>query len=200
MTSDEKERRGERLPPGQTPIKRLLRWGIDHPGITRSNPKIDLKTYTLTVDGEVENPLKLTWNEVLELPKVESVSDFHCVEGWSVLNCNWEGIRFRDILNLASPEETAKFVTFECADGYTTSLSLPELSGDDVLLAYGLDGKPLEEGYGFPLRLVVPNKYGYKSALWVTRIKFAATKEAGFWEKRGYSDTADVWKSDRFSR
>jgi DMSO/TMAO reductase YedYZ molybdopterin-dependent catalytic subunit len=200
MTPDEKERRGERLPPGQTPIKRLLRWGIDHPGITRSNPKIDLKTYTLTVDGEVENPLKLNWNEVLELPKVESVSDFHCVEGWSVLNSKWEGIRFRDILKLASPKVTAKFVTFECADGYTTSLSLPELSSDDVLLAYGLDGKPLEEGYGFPVRLVVPNKYGYKSALWVTRIKFTATKEAGFWEKRGYSDTADVWKSDRFSR
>jgi DMSO/TMAO reductase YedYZ molybdopterin-dependent catalytic subunit len=200
MTPDEEERRDERLPPGQTPIKRLLRWGIDHPGITRSNPKIDLKTYTLTVDGEVENPLKLNWNKVLELPKVESVSDFHCVEGWSVLNCKWEGIRFRDILKLASPKETAKFVTFECADGYTTSLPLQELSSDDVLLAYGLDGKPLEEGYGFPVRLVVPNKYGYKSALWVTRIKFTATKEAGFWEKRGYSDTADVWKSDRFSR
>jgi DMSO/TMAO reductase YedYZ molybdopterin-dependent catalytic subunit len=200
MTSDEKERHSERLPPGQTPIKRLLRWGIDHPGITRSNPKIDLKTYTLTIDGEVENPLKLNWSEVLKLPKVESVSDFHCVEGWSVLNCKWEGIRFRDILKLARPKETANFVTFECADGYTTSLSLSELSGDEVLLAYGLDGKPLEEGYGFPVRLVVPNKYGYKSALWVTRIKFTATKEAGFWEKRGYSDTADVWKSDRFSR
>jgi DMSO/TMAO reductase YedYZ molybdopterin-dependent catalytic subunit len=200
MSSDEKERHGERLPPGQTPIKRLLRWGIDHPGITRSNPKIDLKTYTLTIEGEVENPLKLSWNEVLELPKAESVSDFHCVEGWSVLDCKWEGIRFRDILKLARPKGNAKFVTFECADGYTTSLSLPELSGDDVLLAYGLDRKALEEGYGFPLRLVVPNKYGYKSALWVTRIRFTATKEAGFWEKRGYSDTADVWKNDRFSR
>jgi DMSO/TMAO reductase YedYZ molybdopterin-dependent catalytic subunit len=200
MTSDEKERHSERLPPGQTPIKRLLRWGIDHPGITRSNPKIGLKTYTLTIEGEVENPLKLNWNKVLKLPKIESVSDFHCVEGWSVLNCKWEGIRFRDILKLARPKETAKFVTFECADGYTTSLSLPELSGDDVLLAYGFDGKPLEEGFGFPLRLVVPNKYGYKSALWVTRIKFTTTKEAGFWEKRGYSDTADVWKNDRFSR
>jgi DMSO/TMAO reductase YedYZ molybdopterin-dependent catalytic subunit len=200
MTSDEMERHGERLPPGQAPIKRLLRWGIDHPGITRSNPKIDLKTYTLTIDGEVEKPLKLNWNEVLELPKVESVSDFHCVEGWSVLDCKWEGIRFRDIQKLARPKENAKFVTFQCADGYTTSLSLLELSGDDVVLAYGLDGKPLEEGYGFPLRLVVPNKYGYKSALWVTRIKFSVTKEVGFWEKRGYSDMADVWKSDRFSR
>jgi DMSO/TMAO reductase YedYZ molybdopterin-dependent catalytic subunit len=200
MTSDNQQRRRDGLPPGQTPIKRLLRWGTDHPCITRSNPKIDLKTYLLAIDGEIEKPLKLSWSEIVKLPKVQSVSDFHCVEGWSVLNCKWEGIRFTDIVKLVEPKQTAKFVTFECADGYTTSLSLSELSGDDVLLAYGLEGKPLEEGFGFPLRLVVPNKYGYKSALWVTRIRFTATKEAGYWEKRGYSDTADVWKNDRFSK
>jgi DMSO/TMAO reductase YedYZ molybdopterin-dependent catalytic subunit len=194
MTAEDK-----RLPPDQTPIKRLLRWGVDHPGIARSNPKIELRTYVLTVDGEVEKPLKLNWDAFLKLPMAESVSDFHCVEDWSVLNCKWEGVRFRQIIELVKPRETAKFVTFECADGYTTSLSLEELSCDDVLLAYRLDGKPLEEGYGFPLRLVVPSKYGYKSALWITRIKFTAKKELGYWEKRGYSDTADVWKNDRFS-
>jgi DMSO/TMAO reductase YedYZ molybdopterin-dependent catalytic subunit len=188
------------LPPSQIPIKRLLRWGVDHPGITRSNPRIDLKTYTLTIDGEVEKPLKLSWSEIAQLPRVESMSDFHCVEGWTVLNCKWEGIRFRDMINLARPKQRARFVTFECADGYMTSVSLSELLGDDVLLAYGLDGKPLEEGYGYPLRLVVPNKYGYKSALWLTRIRFTVAKEAGFWEKRGYSDSADVWKNDRFSK
>ena len=190
----------ERLPPGQAPIRRLLRWGIDHPGIARENPKIDLETYTLTVDGEVQNPLKLSWKDVLKLPKVKSTSDFHCVEGWSVLNCEWEGIRFREFASLAKPKRVASFVTLECADGYTTSLSMQELSGDDVLLAYALDGKPLEEGFGFPLRLVVPDKYGYKSALWVTHIKFTSKKELGYWEKRGYSDTADIWKNDRFTR
>jgi len=200
MTSNKPIKKQERLPPGQTPIKRLLRWGVDHPGITRSNPKIDLKTYTLTIDGEVEKPLKLSWDDILKLARVESVSDFHCVEGWSVLNCKWEGIRFRQIGDLVKPKETAKFVTFECADGYITSLTLPELLGDDVLLAYKLDGKPLEEGIGFPLRLVIPSKYAYKSALWVTRIKFTVKKELGYWEKRGYSDTADVWKNDRFAR
>jgi DMSO/TMAO reductase YedYZ molybdopterin-dependent catalytic subunit len=199
MTSDER-RTAERLPPGQTPIKRLLRWGIDHPGITRSNPKIDLKTYALSIDGEVKKPLTLRWDDILKLSKVESVSDFHCVEGWSVVGCRWEGIRFREIVETVRPKENAKFVTFECADGYTTSLSLQELSGDDVLLAYKLDGKPLEEGIGFPLRLVVPNKYAYKSALWVTRIRFTVNKERGYWERRGYSDTADVWKNDRFSK
>jgi DMSO/TMAO reductase YedYZ molybdopterin-dependent catalytic subunit len=190
----------KKLPPGQTPIKRILRWGTDHPGITPSNPKIDTKTYTLTVDGEVANPVTLSWDDVLKLPKTVSVSDFHCVEGWSVLNCRWEGILFREIMSLAKPKETAQFATFECADGYTTSLTLAELAGDYVLLAYKLDGKVLEEGLGFPLRLVVPSKYAYKSALWVTRVRFTSKKDLGFWERRGYSDTADVWKNDRFSR
>jgi DMSO/TMAO reductase YedYZ molybdopterin-dependent catalytic subunit len=200
MTSKDPQKKEERLPPGQAPIKRLLRWGIDHPGIARETPKIDLETYTLTVDGEVQKPLKLSWNDVLKLPKVKSTSNFHCVEGWSVLNCEWEGIRFREVASLARPKDAASFVTFECADGYTTSLSLQELSGDDVLLAYALDGKPLEEGFGFPLRLAIPDKYGYKSALWITHIKFKSKKELGYWEKRGYSDTADIWKNDRFTR
>ncbi|MGB8780047.1 MAG: molybdopterin-dependent oxidoreductase [Candidatus Bathyarchaeia archaeon] len=200
MTSEKPKTKPEKLPPGQKPIKRLLRWGTDHPGIAPSNPKIDLKTYTLEVSGEVEKPVKLRWDEVLKLPKVQSASDFHCVEGWSVLNCKWEGVRFSNVIELIRPKETARFVTFECADGYTTSLSMTELSGEDVLLAYGLDDRPLEEGTGFPLRLVVPDKYGYKSALWVTKIRFTAKKELGYWEKLGYSDTADVWKNDRFAR
>ena len=194
MASKERE-----LPPGQTPIKNILRWGIDHSGITRSNPKIDLKTYTLTIDGTVETPQKLSWSDVLKLPVAESVSDFHCVEGWSVLDCKWQGIRFKEIVNLVKPRKSARSATFECADGYTTSLTLKELSADNVLLAYKLNDKPLEEGLGFPLRLIVPDKYAYKSALWVTRISFTSEKELGYWEKRGYSDTADVWKDDRFS-
>lgn len=199
--SEEKEKEyHDRLPPGQTPIGRLLRWGIDHPGIRRSNPKIDLKTYVLTVEGEVDESLELRWSDIARFPNVHSVSDFHCVEGWSVLDCDWEGIQFREIVAFAKPRGSARFVTFECADGYTTSLALEELLADGVLLACGLNGKPLEEGYGFPLRLVVPSKYGYKSALWITRIRFTSTKEAGFWEKRGYSDSADVWKNDRFSK
>jgi DMSO/TMAO reductase YedYZ molybdopterin-dependent catalytic subunit len=200
MASNKPIKKQERLPPGQTPIKRLLRWGIDHSGITRSNPKIELKTYTLTIDGEVEKPLKLSWEDVLKIPRVESVSDFHCVEGWSVLNCKWEGVRFKQIVDLVKPKETAKSVTFECADGYATSLTLPDLSGGDVLLAYKLDGKSLDEGIGFPLRLVVPSKYAYKSALWVVKIRFTAKKELGYWERRGYSDTADVWRNERFAR
>jgi len=188
------------LPPSQMPIKRLMRWGTDHPAITSKIPKIDLKTWTLTIEGEVEKTLKLTWDEIVKLPSTESVSDFHCVEGWSVLDCKWQGIGFRAILDLVKPKQSAKSVTFECADGYTTSLTLKELSNDNVLLAYQLNSEQLEEGYGFPLRLVVPDKYAYKSALWLTHIRFTAKKELGYWEKRGYSDTADVWKNDRFTK
>jgi len=198
--SSKADNKKQSLPPDQTPIKRHLRWGKDHPTITGSVPKIDLRSWTLVVNGEVEKPLKLSWDEIQKLPKFESVSDFHCVEGWSVLNCKWEGIQFKYLVDLVKPKDTAKFVSFECADGYTTSLSLKEPLRDDALLAYKLDGKLLEEGLGAPLRLVVPDKYAYKSAMWITRIKFTSKKELGYWEKRGYSDTADVWKNDRFSK
>jgi len=161
---------------------------------------IDIERYTLTVDGEVNNPIRLTWAEVLDLPKTVSLSDFHCVEGWSVLDCKWEGVRFGDIEKLVKPKNTAKAVTFECADNYTTSLFLTELEETGVLLAYSLNGKPLEEGLGFPLRLVVPTKYAYKSALWVNGLHFTRNKDLGFWERRGYSDSADVWKDDRFRK
>jgi len=190
----------KKLPPGQNPIKRILRWGLDHPGITSTNPHIKLETYTLAIDGEVEKPTKLTWQEFAQLPQSISVSNFHCVEGWSVLDCRWEGVRFLDIERLVKPLDTAQAVTFECADSYTTSLFREELKGDDVLLAYKLNGEVLEEGYGFPVRLVVPSKYAYKSALWVVHARFTRGKELGFWERRGYSDSADVWKNDRFRR
>lgn len=193
------KKKREGLPPGQKSIKRLLRWGKDHPTIGGPVPKIDLKKWVLTIDGEVKKPLKLSWENLLKLPTVKSVSDFHCVEGWSVLGLKWEGISFKHIVNRVDPEKTAKFVSFECADGYTTSLQLEELIGEDILLAYKLDGEYLEEGIGAPLRLVVPNRYAYKSAMWITRIKFTSKKEIGYWESQGYSDTADVWKNDRCS-
>lgn len=198
LTVSSENKKEKNLPPQQRPIARILRWGIDHPGIISTNPHIDLETYTLTIDGEVNNPIKLNWGQILQLPKVVSISDFHCVEGWSVLDCRWEGVRLKDIEQLVKPKDTAKAVTFRCADTYSTSLFREELMGDDILLAYKLNGELLEEGYGFPLRLIVPSKYAYKSALWVIQVQFTKGKELGFWERRGYSDSADVWKNDRF--
>lgn len=199
MSTKDKKERSKGLPPGQNPIKQLLKWGKDHSTIAGSVPKIDLNKWVLIIDGEVEKPLKLNWNDIQKLPKIESISNFHCVESWSVLNLKWEGIRFTTIIDLVKTKKTAKSVSFKCADGYTTSLLIEELSEKDVLLAYKLDGKPLEEGLGAPLRLIVPAKYAYKSAMWITRIEFTAKKEIGYWESRGYSDTADVWKNDRYS-
>ena len=98
------------------------------------------------------------------------------------------------------PKDVLRAVTFECADNYTTSLFREELAGDDVLLVHRLNGEPLDEGLGFPVRLIVPSKYAYKSALWVEKLRFMRKKELGFWEKRGYSDSADVWKNDRYRR
>jgi len=189
-----------KLPPDQSAIDRILRWGIDHPGITSANPELKLETYKLTVDGEVDTPVTLSWNDFMKLPKIVSVSDFHCVEGWSVVDCKWEGVKIKDIERLVKPRDVARAVTFECADNYTTSLFREELAGDDVLLAYKLNDQVLEEGYGFPVRLVVPSKYAYKSALWVVHLRFTRGKELGFWERRGYSDSSDVWKNDRFRR
>jgi len=190
----------DKLPPGQREIPALLRWQIDHPGIVPENPKIDLEKWTLTVDGMVENPLRLTWQDLLSLPAVESISDFHCVEGWSVRNLKWFGVRFSTLVRTVKPTEDAKFVFFRCSDGYTTSLELSVLLKDDVLLAYRLNDEYLETPLGRPLRLVVPDRYAYKSAMWIEQITLTKEKELGYWEKRGYSDTADVWKNDRFAK
>ena len=190
----------KRLPPDQTVTDRILRWGSDHPGITSVNPLLKRENYTLTIDGEVEKPVKLSWSDFLVLPQSISTSDFHCVEGWSVLDCKWEGVRIRDIEQIVKPLNVARAVSFESADNHLTSLFREELAGDDVLLAYKLNGELLEEGLGAPVRLIVPSKYAYKSALWVIRLRFTRNKELGFWERRGYSDSADVWRNDRFIR
>ena len=188
-----------RLPPGQRWTDRILRWNVDHPGIVPENPKLDLESWKLTVDGEVENSVTLTWKDLLALPSHESTSDFHCVEGWSVANRKWFGVKFHTLAELVKPKPDAKHVFFTCMDGYTTSLDLADLLEDDVILAYRHDGKPLEESLGAPLRLVVPKKYAYKSAMWIERITFMKTKKLGYWEERGYSDTADAWKNDRYA-
>jgi len=190
----------DELPPGQREIKAILKWNIHHPGIISENPKFNPEKWTLTVDGDTENPLRLTWQELLNLPSVESKSDFHCVEGWSVRDCRWYGVRFSSLVQIVRPIEAARYVFLRCSDGYTTSLDLGDLLQDNVILAYRLNGEYLEDSLGGPLRLVIPAKYAYKSAMWVERITFTGRKELGYWEKRGYSDTADVWKNDRLAR
>ena len=183
-----------RLPPGQYEVRALEELQVD--GV----PEISLDTWAFEVNGEVENPIKLDWNQFMQLPKTVSVSEFDCVTGWTRFDNKWEGVRFAEIAKLARPTIKAKYATIECygVPLYTTSLPLDYLMRDDVLFAYNLDGKSLELGYGGPLRLVVPGKYGYKSAKWVKQIRFTETQELGFWESRGYSNTANPWTNDRY--
>jgi DMSO/TMAO reductase YedYZ molybdopterin-dependent catalytic subunit len=180
-----------RLPPGQREIEELP---VLHVG---SVPTFDPAAWRLRADGEVREPRDLSYKEVRALAPVITTSDFHCVEGWSRLDCAWEGVRFSEICDLVSPTERARSVTISCDGGYTTSLPLKELLGPDVMLAWGMDGVPLTPGHGFPLRLVTPHKYAYKSAKWVRSIRFTHDHELGYWERRGYSDGADPWKEER---
>ena len=189
----------KRLPPGQTEIPAILRWGKEHPSITPSIPRISSSTWSLTIDGEVERPLKLSYAQLLGYPATESVIDFHCVEGWSVLGCKWEGAAFKVLADAVKPMQRGRFVLFGCADGYSTSLPLEELVRGNALLAYKLNGEELPDDLGGPVRLIVADKYAYKDAMWVNRITFTARKELGYWEMRGYSDTADPWKEDRLA-
>jgi DMSO/TMAO reductase YedYZ molybdopterin-dependent catalytic subunit len=161
-------------------------------------PRFDPETWDFVVEGLVENPVKLSFDEFLKLPKVVSISDFHCVTGWSKLNNRWEGVLFKTVVDLVKPLKDAKYVTVVAEGDYTTSLPLSELLSDDVLLGYGFEGKPLEPVHGGPLRLVVPKKYAYKSAKWVRKLRFTKEQELGYWEKRGYSDSADPWKEERY--
>jgi len=197
VMSNRKERK---LPPNQSWIGRILRWNVDHPGIVAENPQVDLNSWRLTVDGEIENPTVLTWKDLLALPAQESVSDFHCVEGWSVAECKWFGVRFKDLVGIVKPRNDSKYVFFSCTDGYTTSLDLVDLTSEDVILAYKLNGEYLDETLGGPLRLIVPQKYAYKSAMYVEKITFMKSRKLGYWEQLGYSDTADVWRNDRRAR
>jgi DMSO/TMAO reductase YedYZ molybdopterin-dependent catalytic subunit len=183
-----------KLPPGQYEVRTLNVLDLNGP------PQINLNEWTFEVAGEVETPVKLNWSQFLQLPKTNDVSEFDCVTGWTRLENRWEGVRFREIANLAHPTAKAKYATVECygSPTYTTSLPLDYLLRDDVLFAYGLDGEQLAPEHGGPLRLVVPGKYGYKSAKWVKRVRFTETRELGFWESYGYSDTADPWTNDRY--
>jgi len=194
------ERSRERLPPKQRWIPSILKWGVEHPGIVYTLPEVSLDDWRLKVEGLVENPTLFTWGDFIALPQTVLVSDFHCVETWSVKDQRWEGVRFRDLAEQVKPTKDASHVFFECYDTYTTGLPLAELMGDDIILAHRLNDEPLPQPLGGPMRLVVPHKYAYKSPMWLTKITFSKENKLGFWESGFYSDTADPWKDDRYRR
>lgn len=182
----------DRLPPGQHVVTRfpVLDLGI--------HPEFDRDRWRFSVDGSVENPIDLSWGEFTALPKVEQVSDFHCVTAWSQYDVRWGGVAFATILDRVRPAPSATHVIQECNDGYTTNLPLAELTGTDVLLAYELEGAPLPIEHGGPLRLIVPHLYGWKSAKFLARLRFQDHDTPGFWEVRGYHDVGDPWEEERY--
>ena len=146
------------MPPGQVITDRfpVLTYG--------SMPVIDLRSWRLRILGLVEEEVVLSWYEFMELPRMTVRADFHCVTRWSRLDNLWEGVSFKEISKVTSIQAEAKYVTFSCFGGYTTSLALEALMADDVLLAHHHDGRPLDREHGWPMRLVVPKRYGWKSA------------------------------------
>lgn len=166
-------------------------------------PPVDRSTFTLTLDGLVERPTTLDWAAFMALPQVEDTSDFHCVTTWSRLDNRWGGVRFSTLAELARPRPEARFVLCEGADRtpsgepYTTNLSLERALDPDVLLVHTWEGAPLPREHGGPVRMVTPRLYAWKGAKWITRVTFLADDHPGFWEVRGYSNTADPWQDDR---
>ena len=189
----ESPRREPRLPPGQVQTQK---WPVLHYG---SVPRIDLTTWELRVDGLVEHPQRWTWTDFQALPRVQVHSDIHCVTRWSRFDNTWEGVPIKEVLRRAAPKSSARFAVIHAEQGFTTNLPLTELDQDDVLLADKHDGEPLTPDHGWPLRLVVPRRYFWKSAKWITRIQLVERDEPGFWERNGYHNAADPWHEERFS-
>lgn len=192
--AEEDMKKANRLPPGQS---LTLDFPVLHYGPT---PVVDLATWDLTVFGDVEQPLRWTWEEFTKLPTVTLTCDIHCVTRWSKFDTTWEGVRFRDFLALCKVKPTAKYVIAHCEYDYTTNVPLESMLDDDVLLAYKYDGKPLEQEHGFPLRTLVPKRYFWKSAKWLRGLEFSSKDKPGFWEQGGYHNEGDPFKEERFSR
>jgi DMSO/TMAO reductase YedYZ molybdopterin-dependent catalytic subunit len=182
-----------RVPPGQRVTEKfpVLHYG--------SIPKFDPQTWDFRISGLVEESLALPYDEFLALPNVRIVADIHCVTGWSKLDTVWEGVPFLEVVKLVQIKSEARFVLVHCEQGFTTNLPLEVLMDDDVLFAYRYDDAPLAPEHGYPLRLVVPKKYFWKSAKWVRGLEFMARDRLGFWEVRGYHNNADPWKEERYA-
>ena len=183
---------GQRVPPGQFVTAKF-------PVLTHGfTPQVDLDTWSLKVFGLVEREVNLSWEEFTKLPWSKVDADFHCVTQWSALNNIWEGVMFRDVVDLVHPKSEAKYIMAHCYGGYTTNLPLDLLLEGQAILVHKHNGEELAEEHGWPLRLVVPERYGWKSAKWLNGIEFTAQDKPGFWEERGYNNNADPWKEERF--
>jgi len=184
----------ERIPPGQRVTDRFP---VLHEGPI---PPFDPATWDLRLFGLVEKEVAFTYDQILALPTVRVVADVHCVTGWSKLDTVWEGVSCRELLKHVRLRPEARYVMVHAEYGFTANLPLEALLDDDVLLAYRYNDAPLTPEHGYPLRLVVPKRYFWKSVKWVRGLEFMAQDRPGYWEQRGYHNNADPWKEERYAR
>jgi len=180
-----------RLPPGQRVLKAWKPMGGE-PG----DPS--LEHFRLQVHGEVETPYSLSYAELMALPPVALPVDVHCVTGWSVMGARVKGVLLSTLAERAKVKPGARHVIFEAAHGYTSNVPLREALGPQVMIARELEGAPLPRTHGGPLRAMVPHLYFWKSAKWLTGIRFVARDEPGYWETRGYHNHGDPWREERY--
>jgi len=189
-----------RLPVGQHEVRN---WPVLDLG---DLPAIDPSAWTLEIGGHVENPVSFDWSQFMALPQVDDVSDFHCVTTWSRYDNHWRGVRFSSLAEMAVPTDDAKFVLCTGYDRmpgsdipYTTNIPLDRAVEDDVLLVHTWEGRPLPREHGGPVRMITPKLYAWKGTKWIRKIEFLPRNQRGFWELRGYSNSAEPWFNDRYS-
>ncbi len=183
----------ERVPPGQSVTEK---WPVLHYG---GIPSAKLRSWDFRIVGLVDTPVRLTYEEFKKLPRTQVHCDIHCVTRWSKLDNTFEGVAFSEIHRLANPNPTARFVMIHAENGFTTNLPIDDLLRDDVLFADTHDGEPLAPEHGWPLRLVVPHLYFWKSAKWVRGLEYMTSDRPGFWEQYGYHMRGDPHKEERYS-
>ncbi len=187
-------RLADRLPPGQSLVRK---WPVLDLNI---RPKVNETSWRLSIDGLVHQPATISFANLRALPQTRLAPDIHCVTSWSRFDMDFSGVLMREILERVRPKEDARYVLVHSLDGYTTNLSMAQLSRPNVMLASAFEGKPLNGLHGGPVRLIVPDLYFWKSAKWVRRIEFRSVMTPGFWETRGYHRNGDPWRQERYSR
>ncbi len=181
-----------RLPPGQYLTEK---WPVLHAGVV---PDTDLPTWDFRVWGQVDEPIRLSWDEFRALPSTEVTLDIHCVTRWSRFDTSFRGVHWRELAKRCRPKPSARFAIAHAEQGFTANVPLEFLEDEQALLAYDADGEPLTPEHGWPLRLVIPKKYFWKSAKWLRGIELLDHDQPGFWERYGYHNEADYWQEQRY--
>lgn len=181
-----------RLPPGQYLTEK---WPVLHAGDV---PDIDLATWELRVFGEVEEELTLGYEALQELPATTVTTDIHCVTRWSRFDADFTGVHWRDLAARCRPKPSSRFAIAHAEHGFTANVPLAALEDERALVAYAADGAPLTPNHGWPVRLVIPSRYFWKSAKWLTAIELSAVDKPGFWERYGYHNDADFRQEQRY--